>query len=345
MRIALLPSSGNPYVLGLWLRSFERFWRNEIDKLYATVAVPVEQPVMEYVASELAAAGATVVPIPELHHSVQHGEAIAWLLQHCEDGVLLLIEEDCFVLRPGEIGSCFSRIESGEFDIVASLRGPASDGVRARAKQVFGLAGEPFFSPNLFFAQRSLLARTDRDFSARRWDAGDRIEPLDLVCEQDECGDTFVWASLQLWSDDPRVFPVHQHHASLSDIADHRAGRGLFQETPPWVHFGALAGGVHVMMDQEGLVIAYRELRAPGHMDDVTQLSAPDYEKKLAMWTLCREHFPVGDSRAAYYNGVFDFAASNVLARRGEVVDRTRVAAFKSAYSTLFAPLLGRSEV
>jgi hypothetical protein len=341
MRIALLPSSGNPYVLGLWLRSFQRFWRDEVDKLYATVAVPIEQPVMEYVASELAAAGAIVVPIPGLHHSIEHGEAIAWLLEHCEDGVLLLIEEDCFVLGPGEIGSCFSRIEGGEFDIVASLRGPASDGLRTRAKQVFDLATEPFFAPNLFFARRSLLAGTDRHFSARRWDVGDRIEPVDLVCEQDECCDTFVWASLQLWPSNPRVFAIHQYHASLSDIADHRAGRGLFEKAPPWVHFGALAGGVHVMMDQEGMVIAYRELRAPGHMDDVTQLSAPDYEKKLAMWTLCREHFPIRDAAAAYYNSVFGYATANVIARRSDVIDQASISAFMSAYSALFAPLLG----
>lgn len=101
MRIALLPSSGNPYVLGMWLRSFQRFWRNEVDRLYAVVATPVEQPVMQYLWTQLARAGANLVIIPQLRHPVEHGEAISWLLRDCEDGILLLIEEDCFVLKPG----------------------------------------------------------------------------------------------------------------------------------------------------------------------------------------------------------------------------------------------------
>jgi hypothetical protein len=57
------------------------------------------------------------------------------------------------------------------------------------------------------------------------------------------------------------------------------------------------------------------------------------------MWRLCWEHFPISDQRAAYYNDVFDFALSNVLAHKGEVLDKARVDGFASVYARLLAPL------
>ncbi len=112
MRVALFPASGNPYVLKLWLRSFERFWKHEVDKLYATVSFPMEQPVMQYVSEQLLGAGAEVVPVPDARRPLQHGEALALLLEQCPDGLGLLIEEDCFVLMSGEIGRCFGVLEA-----------------------------------------------------------------------------------------------------------------------------------------------------------------------------------------------------------------------------------------
>jgi hypothetical protein len=340
MRTALLPSSGNPYTLELWLSSYHRFWKDEVDRLHVVVNVPIEAPVMKAVRARLAVAGATMVEVDDLRHPLQHGEGIARLLETCEDGLVLLIEEDCFVLRSGEIDRCFRLLESEQYDIVASPRPSCSQNIERRSRAVFGLTVPPHFSPNMFFASKRLLQETDGDFSSRNWRKGERIEPLDFVCTQDEAADTFVWTSIQLRGKGPRVLPIQQHHASPHDVEDFAARRGLFSQVPPWVHFGSLAGGTHVMMDQEGHIIAFRELRARGHLDDVRADTAAEHEKRLAMWMLCRTRFPIRDPGAAYYNDVFDFAAANLLERGRPHISSTRVAGFTAAYATLFSDLL-----
>jgi hypothetical protein len=191
----------------------------------------------------------------------------------------------------------------------------------------------------MFFTARDVLTRTDLDFAAHSWQAGEFIKPLDYVCQREECADTFGWASIQIRALQPRVFPISQHHAQATDLDDCGAGRGLFGERPPWVHFGSLSGSTHLLMDQQGMIVAYRGLRVPGHMEDVHSASAQELERRLAMWRLCWEHFPISDQRAAYYNDVFDFALSNVLAHKGEVLDKARVDGFASVYARLLAPL------
>jgi len=340
VRIALLATAGNPYVLRLWIQSFQRFWRSEVDKLYVVMTCPVEQPVMRYMLGELAAAGAHLVPIPGLQHILQHGEGIAMLLDHCEDGHILLIEDDCFILRHGEVGRYFDVLAAGEVDIVASCGGSSTADVLRRAKQTFGVSLDPYYSPNMFFAGRSILRETDRHFWSRNWKKGDYIQPLDYICDQDECGDTLVSTSLQLRARGYRAMLIPQPHARPEDALDYQAGRGFFAEIPPWVHFGSLSGGTAAMMDQEGLVIAHRGLPHKGHLADIGAASALEWEKRLAMWLLCRARFPVRDPDAEQYNEVFDFAISNVLTHRCDVLDATKVAALLSAYSVLFAPLL-----
>ena len=77
-----------------------------------------------------------------------------------------------------------------------------------------------------------------------------------------------------------------------------------------------------------------------GYMDDIDVRSAGDYEKRLAMWMLCRRLFPIGRHRAEYYNETFDYAASNVLSQKADVLSRARIEALTMAYLTLFSVLL-----
>jgi hypothetical protein len=129
MRGVLLPVCGNPFLLQLWLQSFRRYWKDEVDRVYVAVTVPVEEPVMRFMLDTLEASGSRVISVAEAGQTATHGEALAGLLRESEEQFLLLIEDDCFVLRSGAVAGCFRLLESGDYDIAASARSSATTGV------------------------------------------------------------------------------------------------------------------------------------------------------------------------------------------------------------------------
>ncbi len=334
MRIALLPSSGDPYILGLWLRSFERFWKNEVDKVYATIATPIETPVMRYMEAELRRVGAEPITFPGLHYFLPHGDAIAALLERCEDGYLFLVDEDAIVLRSGEVDSYFRMLEQGEYDIVGCEAANCSPNLYDRSREVFGLSIGPHFSPNFFFARKEVFEWTDKEFNPKGFEKGEYIAPLDFICEEHEHADRFVWASIQMRARQPKVLCLRQWDGP------EEADSHFFQQELSWMHFGALGQGKDVLVDEKGLMLALREHGWGGNIDLVEQVSPSYWEKKLAAWTLCRSHFPITDPEAEYYNGVFDSAVSNLLAKKGSVISVDRIAALTAAYSRVLAPVL-----
>ncbi len=186
-----------------------------------------------------------------------------------------------------------------------------------------------------------MLESTDREFCWKTWGKGERIEPLDYVCaDEAKFGDTFVWASIQMRARNPRVLLVPQHSARPADVDDFESRSGIFAQDSPWVHFGALASGTHALVDDEGISIARRATGERGQLNDIVPGSAREWEKKLAMWMLCREQFPITDARAAYYDAVFDRAISNILWYKQELLDFRRIRRSMAAYAVLFASIL-----
>jgi hypothetical protein len=199
---------------------------------------------------------------------------------------------------------------------------------------VFGLTGGPHFTPNFFLARKETFERTDGQFNPKGWHRGDYIAPLDLVCEHDEYADRFVWASIQMRARRPKVMRLTQWVAPEYPSSD------LFQEGLPWVHLGGLGQGKEALTDENGLMIAMREQGWRGNVDAVDVVSPAHWEKKLAAWMLCRQHFPIRDPGAEYYNRLFDFAVSNVLSRKASVVSEDRIQSLIAAYSEVLAPIL-----
>ena len=332
MRIALVPTSGDPYVLGLWLRSFERFWRSAVDQVYAAISAPVEQAVLRAMLSRLRGAGVEPVVFPELRSLLPHGEAIARLLARCGDGNVLLLDEDALPLRAGEVDRHFRALEGGGYDIVGCGTANCSFGLYARSREVFGME-EPHFSPSFFFAGSYVFDWTDREFEGRRFAKGDYIAPLDLLCEQEEDADCFVWASIQMRARHPRVLGLGRWEGP------EEADSPRFEEDPAWVHLGALGQGKEILVDDAGLTLALRASGRRGDMDLIDGGSPAYWEKKLAAWMICRRHFALR-GEAGYYNELFDRALAHVWARKGAVISESRTHALIGAYSRLLAPVL-----
>lgn len=219
MRVALLPTIGQPHILGTWLKYYER-WQNEVDKLLIHVGAP------------------------------SHGKGIAKLLSWVKpEDMVMLIEEDAIIFKKGIVDQCFSFIEKGKCHALGSPRMSCHSEIADAAKKKYrldysGLGDKgPNYWPNFFFCQAKDLLQTDRHFEAKSWKKGDYIKPLNhLVKEEAISGDTFVWTSLQLRAMWLSIKEIPQYHSSPYDLDDYQKKEGLWDGKCSWFHLGSLAG-------------------------------------------------------------------------------------------------------
>lgn len=246
MRAALLPTPGNPEMLAYWLRNF--------------------LPCLEYVDELLILVNGTrdfdVFQVPEhmrmgkvrwvtMPMRVGHDNAIGWLLENTEADHVLLCEDDAYVRRPHEIDRAFDALESGRTDIVGSPRhedyadSPLSDNwprfpTDDKTELRRGLW------PAFLFARRADLLETDRVFSDRRWNVGEKVDGWRTVTPEDAAYvgiapdyihlDTLFGTTFQLRAQGLRIGLVH--HVRLFDVT---ATEQWIVEDPPWFHVTGLS--------------------------------------------------------------------------------------------------------
>lgn len=256
-RAAILPYPGDPFLLLYWLHFYDTVWGKEIDKLYIYLNSPIEQPVVDFIKKLCLERNINLQYLP---HMGDHGPAITRTLDIVEEDLVMLVEDDGFIFKPGIVDFCFSQLESGEYDIVGSKRGSCHEEILTAAQRKWGIQYEgegdqgPNFWPNFFFASKALLQSTDRNFAAKAWHKGDYIPEMDYTVLSDVIyGDTFVNTSIQLRGIVPihRIYIVPQYHGSPEDIAHARMGKYLFDGRAPWTHIGSLSSGVGGVLRDE----------------------------------------------------------------------------------------------
>jgi hypothetical protein len=230
-RAALLPAGSDPFLNAYWLRHFES-WASEVDELHIAVCGPLEPDVLAYTQALVDA-----LPNATLHHlpkRTMHGSALTYLLGKTRADHVMLCEDDAYIRRPGVVADAFSRIESGEVDIVACPRDSfATDEVLGIARTRFGETATAFW-PCFLFVSRANLEATDRHFAASLWAEGERVTELDHTCLTSNSGDTFVSASWQLRAAGLRV-ELRDNGRIVGPVPDHH--------DLPWFHVGSLSSG------------------------------------------------------------------------------------------------------
>lgn len=296
MRAALLPHPADPFLFNYWLKFFNNVWGKEVDKLYILINSPMEKEVIAYMLSLVA--GNDKIDCDYVDKQMEHGDALNILLEKCQEEYVMLIEDDGFIFKPSVVDACFKKLETNEFDIVASPRGSCSQEIWDRAKEIWGLdysgRGDvgPNFWPNFFFTKKEILINTDRNFKARAWLRGERIEPLDYVVQDEVCpGDTFVNTSLQLRSKGYRIGEIPQYHGSPDDLDDYNRQYNLFDGVAPWVHVGSLSSGTHgVLMDDYGRKLAKRFIEPARDPIIAGQCNSEqerrEWERRVTMWSI-----------------------------------------------------------
>ena len=288
-RAVLLPTPGDPMLLHYWIENFKKTYKQHVDKLYVHINSPIEKPAIDYIQEMLDNIGANYVYV---NHQIEHGQAIRELLEMCNEELVVLVEDDSYVMHGDKVDECFKRIENDEVDCVGGKRASCAMEILERASEVWGISYEGFgdqgcnFWPNMFFCKKQDLLETDRNFGARMWWKGEKIEPLDYICKDDCPSDTFVNTSLQLRGKGLRFHYENQYHASPDDLDHFEHGLNLWDGNAPWIHIGSLSSGVGgILMDDQGRPLARRLIDgASVNPRILPSAGVNEWARRIQMW-------------------------------------------------------------
>lgn len=358
-RAALLPYPGDPFLLHYWLKFYDQFWADEVDALYIGLNSPLEKAGVDYINEMIQSRidqGRKIV-LDYYPDMADHGPTIRKLLEMCDEDLVMLIEDDGFIFRKGQVDSCFKQIENGSYDVVGGKRGSCDFEILEQAKWIWDLeySGEgdqgPNFWPNFFFSSKELLLNTDRNFAAKAWKQGENIPELGqkgipyTVKKEIIYGDTFVNTSLQIRSKVPRdrILCIPQFHGSPDDLDHYRDHKYLFSGLAPWTHVGSLSSGISgVLQDNEGRSLARRLLdpskgqtRLPREWCQ-TDAEKREWERRVQWWLTFIEDFytsPAPKTNIAELSKLYSEAVNRVIEQYklnlGNIRDRQR------AYATI----------
>lgn len=288
-RAVLLPTPGDPFLLKYWLENYAKYWKNEVSKLYVCLNTPMEKEVVDYEQELLERYGADFIYID---HQIEHGDALNKLLDLVKEDYVMLIEDDGYIFKRGQVDECFRYLETDQYDVVGGKRGSCSFEILEEAKNKWGLnymgLGDqgPNFWPCYFFTKTEILKKTDRNFGARAWKRGEIIEPLNyLVNAEVVCGDTFVNTSLQLRAMGLRIICLPQYHGSPDDIKHYETKQNLWNGSAPWTHVGSLSSGVGgVLVNDIGVPLAKREAILEPKEFTVPPAGVDEWARRLQWW-------------------------------------------------------------
>lgn len=298
-RAAFISAGGDPFLSLLMLRLFKR-WRDEVDKLYICYNADISSDIPEYLKEQFTQdPKITWIFVPK---PLGFGDPVKECLKVCNEDLIVLLEDDGFVYEPGLLDSMFKRIESGECDALGSPRFSCSPEISEASKIKYNLdySGTddvgPNFWPNFLFLKREDLLKTDLFFGGKGWKKGEYIKELDLTCENDLAGDTFVWTCIQLRAMGVRFISVPQNHASPSEIEDVPLKRYNHKNGfIGWIHGGSLSSGWNVFL-----------VNPPAEPEG---MGKQEFETRAAFWQLISdtESIPNIEFIQRYKEGINNF--------------------------------------
>jgi len=272
-RCVVLPTPGDPFLLTYWYKYFKPCLElGFVDRLIVVGNSPLltdtqqaTNAVTKYLRDMFEDQNVSRIFYT---HYTDHGEAIRIGLSYIpNDANVMLIEDDCIVLKPEAIRDCFILLENNPDMLVASPRHSCSNEIIDRATEKFGLLKAPCqevgvnFWPSFFFSKKEVLAETDQVFGAKSWQAGEYCEPLDYTFKEFANGDTFVNTSLQIRAKHNKIALINQGHLHQHDDQFYtmkKSGSDQFcgiwsWPDPAWVHIGSLSMCLQTMLlDGEG---------------------------------------------------------------------------------------------
>lgn len=335
-RAAILPTPGDPFILAGWLNHYKNVWKDEVDRLYVHLNSRLEDPVINYSKKLVEDVGGTILYSKGW---LGHGEALRVLVETVEEEFIVLCEDDAYVLSSGIVDQLFGMVERKDTDAIASGRVSCAISLQQREIEVFKLRGGdihlPNFWPCFFFCPTQMLLDTDRNYAAKNWEKGEYIKELDWTTPDNISADTFGWTSIQLRNKGYRFHLIPDGRSTTQDRELFVRRQGIFAAPPiaPWIHFGSTSSGIsNSLLDNELKPLENRyaggaPTQLPVMPDDHIR---DDYARRISLWLLCTEYFPIKDKESMYFNQVYLDAINRTV--DGCSLDRGRLQEYVDIY-------------
>ena len=239
-RAAIMPTPGDPFLNKLWFKLFTERWQDEVDSLYVLLDSKIEKPVVEFLRKMYTSN--PKVKFFYVDHMIEHGQGLLQLLNHVEEDLVMLVEDDGLIFQSGAVKEQFDRIEAGEFDVIGGHRQSATPDIATAVQHTFYTESiEAFLWPNFLFTKTQYLKNTDGDFGARRFKAGEVVPILNQAFMTEQAMDTFGWATIQLYNQNLNVEFIEQYHAMSEDLEYAEKGERMWDGKCKWTHLGSLS--------------------------------------------------------------------------------------------------------
>ncbi|MBI2095448.1 MAG: hypothetical protein HYT89_04725 [Candidatus Omnitrophica bacterium] len=298
----------------------------------------------------LARNGKTIISYDD--HMLDHGNSLTKLVRDCKEELVMLIEDDAFILKPGRVEACFSQIESGKYDCLGSPRGSCHAKIFERGMEKFGnpaigFDAGPNFWPNFFFCKKSDLLKTDMNFCGRTFQKGHYIPALDWAVDENSAhSDTFVWGSLQMRALGLKIGYIEQYKMHPNDFDECRSKTNCFSGKAGWLHSGNLSGSLHSWLrTEEGYPLAHVAGAAPVDMNVTPEEakghgSQDEFERRAAFLLVAYEAAVLVDDYRAigWFRDVYKKSIDLLITRFQ--LNPERFEKRVHMYKKLLAPLL-----
>lgn len=299
-RAVFLSAGGDPFIASLVMKLWRERWYEEVDKFYVSYNNHAGVPVG--VAQEFIAWCMTEPKVQIIYHptGIGNGVPITEMALIAKEDLVMLLEDDGFIFNPKAVDLAFSIIESGAKDAVGSPRGSCGMEVTDAMVKKYGVDLSGYgdrgvnYWPNFFFCKRADLLATDLNMGSKKFGKGEYFKELDHTFVEDNFGDTFVWADIQMRANGVRFSDTPQFHASPEEIDYFEAKQEKWADGTQidWIHGGSLSSGLSGYLS--------------GRMPDVSTHQAKlEIETRVAFWTLALDMTPgYGAFRDVYWQGI-----------------------------------------
>ncbi len=243
MRYVLLPHVPNPVVLDFWTKNFNTY-KHLIEDLVVR------------------------------ENNDLKGDFLESLVDDCPgdspDDILILMDDDSYILDVEKLEEVFSRLEDGEADVAMISRTRCSVEIREAMKKVSPL--EPGAWTQCFFAKRKVFSGRRNRLGSSKWKAGSRPPFIKHTLETDCVGDWMTAFTLEMYEKGIKFIELGENKF----IAGHES-RGISRQPNKWsLHIGSLGIGLNEM---KGNVIGNRPVMQPADKVSV----------KIAAWEMMLE--------------------------------------------------------
>lgn len=237
---ALLPTPGDPLLARYWCENYRQMWQGEVDELIVYVNGPdgaAHSIYRDY--------GATV------HASIGrqgHGQAMRRLLGWTDADVVVFMEDDAFVRRPGVVAKALDLVRTGEVDVIGCPRGGMDPAIGTAAVEKWGECSGPDGSsgyglwPAFLFARTIDLRETSQRFESTTWGTGETIPGLGYTVPSPMTTDTMSAVAFELH--DRLEVTLTVNHKELD-----QKRLDAYPFDPPWFHAGGLSNDPLTMRD------------------------------------------------------------------------------------------------